>query len=338
MLSNLCRRALLCIGMLTLTTCATATNDKPVEATITPVEQFGSLSVEDAKIVGQDGTPAVLKGISWFWSTTGWKQERFYNKDAVQHVTKDWNASLVRAAMGVEVEGGYLTDPDGNRERVKTLVDAAIEQGIYVLIDWHSHHAEDHTEAAVEFFTDMATRYGHAPNVIYEIYNEPLNDTDWSTVIKPYAETVIGAIRTIDPDNLIVVGTRSWSQDVDEAAKDPITGFENIAYTLHFYAGSHGEELREKAREAMSLGAALFVTEWGTVDANGDGDVATKSTKAWLDFMDEHGLSHANWSLSDKVEGASLLKNGVSETGPWTAADLTTSGVFVLEILASDGE
>ncbi|MBQ4796798.1 cellulase family glycosylhydrolase, partial [Pectobacterium versatile] len=109
---------------------------------------------------------------------------------------------------------------------------------MYVIIDWHSHSAENNRSEAIRFFQDMARKYGNKPNVIYEIYNEPLQ-VSWSNTIKPYAEAVISAIRAIDPDNLIIVGTPSWSQNVDEASRDPING-KNIAYTLHFYAGTHG--------------------------------------------------------------------------------------------------
>ena len=136
----------------------------------------------------------------------------------------------------------------------------------------------------------MARDYGSRNHVIYEIYNEPLQ-ISWSGAIKPYAEAVIAAIRAIDPDNLIVVGTPSWSQDVDAAAADPIAG-PNIAYALHFYAGTHGQFLRDKAQKALDAGAALFVTEWGSVNANGDGAVATSETDAWMDFLKARGISH----------------------------------------------
>ena len=36
----------------------------------------------------------------------------------------------------------------------------------------------------------MAKKYGKHPNIIYEIYNEPLV-VSWDDVIKPYAENVI---------------------------------------------------------------------------------------------------------------------------------------------------
>jgi len=179
----------------------------------------------------------------------------------------------------------------------------------------------------------MAKKYGSVPNVIYEIYNEPLADTDWSTTVKPYAEELIARIRAIDPDNLIIVGTQTWAQDVDKAAADPIKGFDNIAYALHFYAGSHKQELRDKAKKALDSGIALMVTEWGSVNANGDGDIDREEAQRWLAFMREHNLSHCMWALNDKKEGASMLKPRTKPDGNWTDADLTAAGLFAKEIV-----
>src|SRR5688572_31899114 len=219
------------------------------------------------------GQAASFAGNSLFWSNTGWGGEKYYNANVVRWLKTDWKSNIVRAAMGVDDDGGFLQDPNGNRNRVKAVVDAAIANDVYVIIDWHSHHAESYRSNAVSFFQDMARTYGTRNHVIYEIYNEPLQ-ISWSGQIKPYAQAVISAIRAIDPDNLIIVGTPTWSQDVDVAAADPIAGT-NIAYTLHFYAGTHGQFLRDKAQTALNRGVALFVTEWGSVNANGDSDMAT---------------------------------------------------------------
>jgi endoglucanase/cellulose 1,4-beta-cellobiosidase len=277
------------------------------------------------------GQPGSVSGSSFFWSNTGWGGERFYNPQAVAWLKRDWNAGIVRAAMGVDAPGGYLADA-ANRQRVVTLVDAAIANDMYVIIDWHSHHAERYRAQAIAFFRDMARRYGDRDNVIYEIYNEPL-DVSWSGTLKPYAEAVIAAIRTIDPDNLIVVGTPHWSQDVDVAAADPITGYANIAYALHFYAGTHHQPLRDKAQAALDKGLPLFVTEWGAVNANGDGDVADDETAAWMAFLQANRISNVNWSITDKAEGAAALMPGASATGGWTETQLTASGARVRAIV-----
>ncbi|WP_349261230.1 glycoside hydrolase family 5 protein [Povalibacter sp.] len=247
---------------------------------------------------------------------------------------RDWNATVIRAAMGVEAPGGYVGDPGGNTAKVIAVADAAIANGMYVIVDWHSHLAHDHEAAAVRFFESMAQRYGATPNVIYEIYNEPLDDADWSSTINPYALRVIAAIRAIDPDNLIVVGTQTWSQDVDKAAADPIRDHINIAYALHFYAGSHGRSLRERAQRALDSGIALFVTEWGTVSARGDGRVATTETARWMEFLRLNRLSHC-WALNDKQEGASALLPGAPATGPWPESALTASGKQARQIIQS---
>ncbi|HTF97226.1 MAG TPA: cellulase family glycosylhydrolase [Cellvibrio sp.] len=293
------------------------------------------LVVQGNKVTA-NGQPANLAGMSLFWSNTGWGGEKYYNAQVVSWLKSDWKANLVRVAMGTEADGGYLTDST-NKTRATAVIDAAIANNMYVIIDWHTHHAEDHKAAAITFFKEMASKYGQYNNVIYEVYNEPLN-VSWSGVLKPYATDVIKEIRAIDPDNLIIVGTPNWSQDVDVAATDPITTYSNIAYTLHFYAGTHKQFLRDKAQTALNRGIALFVTEWGSVNADGGGGVNTEETNAWLNFMKTNGISHANWALNDKAEGASALVTGASANGGWTSAQLTPSGTLIRNaIIANNG-
>lgn len=296
-----------------------------------PVEIHGKLSVLGTKIVNEQGLVVSFSGNSFFWSNTGWEGGKFYKKEVVAWLKEDWKSTIVRAALGADASGSYLTDVS-NKDRVKAVVDGAIEEGLYVIIDWHSHHAEDHPEEAVAFFSEMATLYGDKPNVIYEIYNEPLN-ISWSTKLKPYLETVIAAIRETDPDNLIIVGTPNWSQDVDVASQNPITGYINIAYSLHFYAGTHGTQLRSKASTAIENGIALVVTEWGTVNSDGKGGVAEASTNEWKTFMAENHITNLNWSVCDKNEGASIVKPGASTSGGWTDSQLTASGLFVRTLI-----
>jgi len=298
----------------------------------TYVEKFGALSIQNGKLIDSKGRKIALSGVSHFWSNNGYGQEDIYNAEIVDYLSQEWKASLFRAAMGVDAKGGYLDDKS-NEERARIVIDAAIDNGAYIIIDWHSHHAEDHPDAAIDFFTRMAKIYGDKPNIIYEIYNEPLNNVSWSETVKPYSERVIAAIRAIDTDNLIIVGSPTWSQDVDIAAQDPIEGYDNIAYTMHFYAGSHNQKLRDKTQTAIDAGLAIFVTEWGTINANGDGDVAENSVKTWFEFLSKNCLSNANWAVSNKAEGASIFKPDTSQTSGWNDQNLSPSGKLVKQLV-----
>lgn len=295
----------------------------------TPVAAHGKLSVSGGRLKDEHGADVQLAGMSLFWSQ--WAGS-FYNPTTVATLAGDFRAGVVRAAMGVEM-GGYLQNPAVEKAKVKTVVDAAVAQGIYVIIDWHDHNATQHTSEAKAFFTEMAQAYGQTPNVIFEIYNEPVN-VSWAQV-KAYAEEVTGAIRGKGANNVVIVGTPNWSQDVDAAANNPITAYNNVAYTLHFYAGTHKQWLRDKASYAMGKGLALFVTEWGTCDASGNGGLDLAESQVWIDFLNQHHVSFANWSLFDKNETASALVPGASPTGPWADNALTASGKFVKQKIQS---
>ena len=294
----------------------------------TVVDVHGLLQVNGNSIVDKNGDPVSFAGNSFFWSNDNWGGERYYEPEVVSWLKKDWNTTIVRAAMGVEDPGGYLDNRTANKNRVKTIVDAAIDEGLYVIIDWHSHHAEDNTNEAVLFFQEMAELYGEKNNVIYELYNEPL-DISWSNIIKPYAISVITAIRAIDPDNLIVVGTPEWSQRVDLAAADPITGFSNIAYTLHFYTIYHQQWLRDRANAALDDGIALFVTEWGSIGYS----LVDPEANKWMTWCFDNKISHCNWAVNDKEEEWSILVPGASTSGGWGNDDLTDAGKLAKNII-----
>lgn len=296
------------------------------------VEKNGRLRTDGNLIVGDHGNPVAVHGMSHFWSQ--WEGE-FYTAETVNWLVKDWNVTLSRAALGVHSgELGYQQQPAREIAKIKRVVNAAIANDIYVLIDWHDHHAEDNIEDAVAFFSQMAKTYGAYPHVIYEIYNEPLK-VSWSQTVKPYAERVIAAIRQHDPDNLIVVGTPYWSQRVDEAAADPIAD-PNVAYVLHFYAATHKADLRKRAQKALDAGVALMVTEWGTVEASGNGGIDTESVAEWREFMRKHHLSGATWAISDKDEGAGIVKPHVSKVSGWTEDELTEHGNFMRRLLRGE--
>ena len=296
----------------------------PADAqTQTIVQKHGQLRVSGNRIVDKNGVAVQLRGMSMYWSQ--W-YPKYWNAATVKWLKDDWKITVVRAAMAVEPDG-YLVNPTRERDKVIAVVDAAIANGIYVIIDWHDHNANNHRSQAQAFFSEMAQRYGNTPNVLYETWNEPLEQS-WGTVIKPYHEAVISSIRRYDPDNIVICGTRRWSQQVEEASLNKVAGT-NIAYTLHFYAASHGQWLRDTASRALANGAALFVTEYGTTEASGKGVVSESETKVWYAFLDQHKIGHCNWSVADIPESSAALVAGASANGGWPVSQLKPSGVIV---------
>lgn len=292
--------------------------------TQTVVQKYGALRVSGNRIVDQTGAAVQLRGMSLYWSQWIGK---YYTYNTVKWLRDDWKVTVIRAAMGINGNtDGYLVNPAAEEAKVVAVVDAAISLGIYVIIDWHDHTASDHRAQAQAFFSKMAQKYRNTPNVLFETWNEPLA-VSWSGVIKPYHQAVLSSIRQYS-SNIVICGTRNWSQEVDEAAADPVSG-SNIAYTLHFYANTHKQFLRDKASSALSRGAALFVTEYGTTDASGNGAVNSTETRTWWSFLDQNKISHANWSVADIGESSAALVSGASPNGGWTTSQLKTSGQLV---------
>lgn len=289
----------------------------------TAVEEHGRLGVEGNRMVNQYGKSLQLRGMSFFWSQWIGK---YYTYEAVKWLRDDWHCNALRVAMSVE-HGGYLENPEREKQKIIAVIDAAIELGIYVIIDWHDHRAEDHLEESVAFFGAMAKKYGDYPNIIYEPYNEPL-DVSWKSTLKPYHEAVVAEIRKHDADNLIICGTPNWSQDVEDVIGARIDD-PNVMYTLHYYAATHKQPLRDKALLALDSGIPLFVTEYGLSEATGDGSIDGPEAELWWEFLDEHGISHMNWSIADKEELSAALKPEASTTGGWSTKDLTVSGTMV---------
>ena len=292
-----------------------------------PVKQWGQLKVTGNQLCDEQGQPVVLRGVSFGWHNI-WP--RFYNKKAVKWLKQDWHPTVIRAAMGVStVEDNYIDNPEFALQCVEPVIKAAIKNNLYVIVDWHSH--EMLTQKAVDFFGYIAKKYGKYPHVIYELYNEPVNDS-W-TDLKEYAGKVITEIRRYDPDNIILMGCPHWDQDIHLVADSPLSGFTNIMYTVHFYAATHHQSLRDRMVDAIKRGIPVFVSESAGMEASGNGPLNPEEWQAWIDCMEQHKVSWVTWSLSDKDETCSMLLPRATATGPWKDDVIKKSGKMLRDYL-----
>ncbi|MGO4822660.1 MULTISPECIES: glycoside hydrolase family 5 protein [unclassified Flavobacterium] len=291
------------------------------------VQKHGQLKVVGTQLMDANDDPVVLRGLSFGWHSF---HPRFYNKKVVKWLKKDFKCNVVRAAMGIEIgELTYKNDSVFAIKKIKAVVDAAIQQDIYVIIDWHSHNIN--LNEAKAFFAQMSKEYGKYPNVIYEVFNEPDYET-WPEV-KAYAEEVIRVIRKNDADNIILVGSPRWDQDVHLPAADPIIGYDNLMYTMHFYAGTHEKWLRDKTDEAIEKGLPIFVSESAGMEATGDGPLNYVAWEQYINWMESKKLSWITWSISDKDETCSILNKSAKSNGKWKDKDLKESGFKIREYL-----
>ena len=323
------------------------TGRKDVAYADTPVGRHGKLSVQKVDgyaapiMVDQNGVPTQLRGASthgmhWF--------PQYVNQNAFQTLRDDWGINMVRLVCYPRDVGsvGYLTGGDSTKQQLDTLiqngVDYATKLGMYALVDWHVHayNPNEYLKEAKIFFTKYATMYKDHDNVLYEICNEPTG-TNWYSGngkdLYTYCSEVIKTIRDIDPDAIIICGTNTWSQDVDQVAAKPMKalGYENIMYTFHFYSATHKENLMEKVRLATKDGTPIFVTEFGICSADGNGSYDTENADRWIALLDELNISFACWSYSNCNEKSAYFKSNCSNAGgDWTADDLTTTGKWLI--------
>ena len=276
------------------------------------------LSVKGKYLTNANGDTVVLRGVSYGWSNW-WSQ--YYNAESVEWLKEDWHISVVRAAMGVEPRGGYLNNPDESVRLTENVIEGAIKSGIYVIVDWHSHGI--HTAEAKQFFGSMANKYANCPNIIWEIFNEPMFQS-WDAV-RDYAKQVIDTIRTHSP-NVILVGCPHWDQDLNLVADKPLEGIENIMYTMHFYAATHKDTLRNRCDSALATGLPIFVSESACCEANGSGVIDLDEWNKWINWCETNKISWVTWSISSKEETCSMLLPSAAETGNWQPSDIKESG------------
>jgi endoglucanase len=307
-------------------------------AGLTPVERYGRLKVDGTQLVDAQGRPVVLRGISshgiqWFAD--------FLTKPTLAWLRDDVGITVFRVALYTE-EGGYVYRPE-LIETAKDVIRACKELGLYCIIDNHILHHDgdprDHLEEAAAMFKEICKEFGNWPGLLIEIANEPNSsftsyEVTWD-IVKEFAYAIIPVIRTYTQAP-IIIGTPRWSQDVDIAALSPVTGFDDLLYALHWYAGSHGSWLREKAELALQRGLPLFVSEWGFSEADGGRSsekIFEQEALAWIYWMEKRGISWVNWSLSNKNEASAFLASSTKSLWGWTPDELSPSGRLIRQIL-----
>jgi len=299
----------------------------------TPVQVNGQLKVCGKNLCNQFGQVVQLRGMSthglqWY----GWG--KCVTANALDVQATYWKSSVVRISLYVQ-EGGYETNPTAFTNQVNTIIREVTNRGMYALVDWHildPGNPNYNLARAKTFFTAVANANKGKVNLIYEIANEP-NGVSWNT-IRNYAEQIIPVIRGIDPNAVIVVGTRGWSSlgiseggSPQEIINNPVRAT-NVMYAFHFYAASHKTEYLN-ALNTASNSLPIFVTEWGSQTYTGGGPNDFTSSNKYIQLMSQKKISWTNWNWSDDSLSGAIWKSGACRTNTWPDSSLKESGVYV---------
>lgn len=132
---------------------------------------------------------------------------------------------------------------------------------------------------------------------------------------------------------MILVGTPNWSQYVDQALADSITGYENIMYTFHFYAATHRDDMRQNVQNVVNAGLPVFVSEFGICDASGNGGIDEEQSGKWIKMLNDNQISYVIWNLSNKNETSSLISSACNKFSGFTVNDLSECGKWFLKLM-----
>lgn len=299
----------------------------------------GWLKTEGAKLLNEKGEPIQLRGLSshgiqWFPEVITYGN--------LKELKENWNINVFRIAMYTDPNtNGYIAHPQESKDEVNRIVEYAKALDMYVIIDWHILHdnnPQTYQKESIEFFDEMSKKYADVPNVIYEICNEPNGyDVIWDRNVKPYAEEVVKAIRANCPKSLIIVGTPDWCKSLKEVANNPLN-YNNIAYSCHFYAGSHEGVLQSEIDYCIEQNIPVFVSECGITNATGNGAIYADKYRAWINFLNERNISYIYWSFSNKDESSSILTPEYSPKMPQNSIELDNSELNNNDVGNSDVE
>jgi endoglucanase len=286
------------------------------------VNRHGLLKVEGTSLVDKKGSKFTLRGVSLGWSN---EHYRFYNESVVNWLKKDWNVSVVRATVGVEPENGYLDAPLRTTSQICEVIDGAIKNDIYIIVAWHCNNM--HLRQSKDFFAEVAKKYGGHPNIIYEIFTEPDNES-WPE-LKLYYKELVSEIRKYDKQNIILVSAPYWTQQIKEVADDPLQGYSNIMYTVHFCVGESEQKFRSECNYALEKGIPIMVSDHLLTNCSCNGNLFIDEWDKWLFWFEQNNISWLAWSISDKNESCSMLLPTANSNGNWTVNDISISGSIV---------
>ena len=258
------------------------------------------LQVAGNQIKDEDGRVVVLKGVM-IPDPAVLKDRGLFDRNLFTGIQAT-RSNVIRIPVHPD---NWVEDADYLWRYLDPIVRWAGELNMYVVIDWHyigniatgagKQMPDIDTspkDLTVEFWQLTASYFHNAPNVIFEVFNEP--ESIEAEAWQRNAAEIVQLVREQGANQVIIVGGIDFGRDLSWVIEDPIQG-ENIAYASHIYP-IHSNSGWDHWFGDVAEKYPVLITEWGFMDENRYagpeyliGDEVTYG-KPLLKYLDARGM------------------------------------------------
>lgn len=269
------------------------------------------ISVRGNRFVDPSGKPVLFRGLS-ISDPDKIAHQGHWNKEHFIRV-RQMGANLVRIPVHP-----VAWRERGQREYLKLLDEAVewcTEQGMYVIIDWHSignlkagmfqdPMYETTMPETFAFWRTISQHFvGNNTVAFYELFNEPtiysnkLGRVTWDEW-KQINEDLIATIRSTDVETIPLVAGFDWAYDLSPLRINPVEAA-NIGYVTHPYPHKRSKPWEPKWEENFGFAASefpLIATEIG-YSLGKDGPIPDDGEygPAVVNYLEGRGISWLAW-------------------------------------------
>jgi endoglucanase len=309
----------------------------------------GPLSVQGNQLMA-DGKPIILRGVAVgdpILARAGRPLSDY------ARIANDWHANVVRISLH---PGVWAHQPhDAILATLQKEIGAALDNNMYVILDWHMIGWPDGYYEPIEkdwdddppdlydssfamakdFWAAVSAKFGSDGRIIFELWNEPVKSKSeeddelpaWKD-LKPYSEQLLQIIRA-HSQNVVLATSNAWAYDLRGIRQNLLAG-PNIAYVWHIYASQDDNDETAWAAHLDDLQtvAPVIVSEWGfqeKTDEDFKGSAKTFGNKFVRDFLEARHLNSVAWCWHPDWTPVMLQKD-------WKTP--TSMGRFVMQYLA----
>lgn len=292
---------------------------------MTNADDLSWLKVEGRYIKNSKGEIVILRGVSIpdpehlnlkKWDRPGVDASYLINK-----AVKEYGAKVIRIPVLPETDGKtgfFLNEKRYFENHLKPAVDLCKKLGVYVIIDLHyEKNFLDVKDNVFKFWNYVAPKFKDYSNVLFEIFNEPINPANWKIWRDQLAQPLVTRIREMAPNTPLIVGGPLWNTEVTDSVQHPIEG-QNIIYSLHIYPNQWKRFDCEKRYGDMVRKYPVFMTEWGFDASSSDKKLVGNSSKYGepiLEWMKNNEMSWTVWSFDNRWSPAMFERNWTLKKG-----------------------